>query len=362
MQNAGAGGCHGYGGCRPFLPVGSDRIWGASLLWLARQAPSARTVASGGIEKPAERDSALVSPRAWFLPLVAGLGYALGVMVIRRSLTQGVSAERANLACNGVMALLFQLFWVVPCTVFPLQEVMWPILCGTIFFLGQILTFRTIAAGDVSVSTPLMGTKVLFVALFTVLIARTSLPEIWWWSCLMASSGIALISYDRHGAHQGVWRAVLWSLAAAAVFALTDLFVQLGVPRVGYPRFAPIMFGTMGVLSLVYLPAVLRTSFPRSNQGSVSDKRMTGWLIAGAAILALQSLAMYSAIGLYGSATLTNILYGSRCLWGVLLAWLLAVLMHKKSGVTPHRVMGRRMIGAILLVSAMALVLSASRR
>jgi drug/metabolite transporter (DMT)-like permease len=275
----------------------------------------------------------------------------------------GVPGGQVNLACNAVMALLFQLFWFVPCPSFPWREMMWPLLCGAIFFLGQILTFRAIAAGDVSVSTPLMGTKVLFVALFTVLIARTPLPGSWWWACLMASSGIALISYDRHGPHRGIRGAVLWALAAAAVFALTDLFVQLGVPRVGYPRFAPIMFGTMGVLSLCYLPAAVRATPSRAYQGGNSPgKRINPWLMAGAAVLALQSLAMYSAIGLYGSAALTNILYGSRCLWSVLLAWLFATLHRREAGAPSHRVMGRRLIGAVLLVSAMALVLASSPR
>jgi len=304
-----------------------------------------------------------VSPGAWSLPIAAGFGYALGVIVIRRSLVEGVSGARVNLACNLVMALLFQLFWLVPCNSFPWRELLWPILSGVIFFLGQILTFRAIAAGDVSVSTPLMGTKVLFVALFTVLIARTPLPGSWWWACLMASSGIALISYDRHGSHHGIWRTVLWALAAAGVFAMTDVFVQLGVPRVGYPRFAPIMFGTMGVLSLWYLPTALRKHpSPRHQNETSSAKNTAVWLMVGAVVLAVQSLAMYSAIGLYGSATLTNILYGSRCLWSVLAAWLLAALYRREAGVFPHQVMGRRLIGAILLVSGMALVLSPFHR
>lgn len=304
-----------------------------------------------------------MSPGAWSLPIVAGFGYALGVVAVRKSLTRGATGGSVNLACNGVMALLFQLFWFVPCPSFPWKEVMWPLLCGAIFFLGQILVFRAIAAGDVSVSTPLMGTKVLFVALFTVLIARTPLPGSWWWACLMASSGIALISYDRHGARHGVWRAVLWTLAAAAVFALTDLFVQLGVPRVGYPRFAPIMFGSMGVLSLMYLPTALRDNPSLGHPGAEVDGTVfSPWLLAGSVVLALQSLAMYSAIGLYGSAALTNILYGSRCLWGVLVVWVLASLHHRGAGIFPHRVMGRRLIGAVLLVAAMALVLATSSR
>jgi drug/metabolite transporter (DMT)-like permease len=300
-----------------------------------------------------------VSPGAWSLPIAAGFGYSLAVVAIRRSLVRGASGGLVNLACNTVMALVFQIFWFVPCPSFATREMVCPLLCGGLFFLGQFFTFRAIAAGDVSVSTPLMGTKVLFVALFTVLIAHTRLPGAWWWACLMASSGIALISYHRQGSPRGLWVAVFWSLAAAAVFALTDLLVQLGVPRVGYPRFAPLMFGATGLLSLCYLPMILRSKpFPAYEGNRVTLGRFAPWLMTGALILAIQSLAMYSAIGLYGSAALTNILYGSRCLWGVLLAWFLAVLCGRDEERIPHGVMGRRLIGAILLLSAMALVLA----
>ncbi len=303
-----------------------------------------------------------MSPGAWSLPITAGFGYAVGVLAIRRSILRGVPASHVNLSCNAVMALLFQAFWLVPCPGFPPREALWPLLCGAVFFLGQVLTFRAIASGDVSVSTPLMGTKVLFVALFTVLIARTPLPTSWWWACLMASSGIALISYQPHGTHRGIGPAVLWALAAAAVFALTDLLVQMGVPRVGYPRFAPIMFGTTGVLSVYYLPSFFRSGARLGSEEAAGVReRFSPWLMAGAAVLAVQSLAMYSAIGLYGSATLTNILYGSRCLWSVLLAWMLAILCCAGDKPVHHRVMGRRFLGAILLVSAMALVLGSTR-
>lgn len=304
-----------------------------------------------------------MSPGSWSLPIAAGFGYSLAVVAIRGAIVRGASGARVNLACNAVMALVFQCLWLVPCAPFDWREVVRPLLCGGLFFLGQFLTFRAIAAGDVSVSTPLMGTKVLFVALFTVLIARTPLPGSWWLACLMASSGIALISHDRHGSNRGVGGAVLWSLAAAAVFALTDLLVQTGVPRVGYPRFAPIMFGTTGILSLRYLPGVLGRGLSSGQAGvAAARSRSEPWLLAGAALLAVQALAMYSAIGLYGSAALTNILYGSRCLWSVLLAWSLATLLRRDSEKIPRRAMGRRLAGAVLLLGAMALVLLASPR
>lgn len=301
---------------------------------------------------------------AWILPISAGIGYSMAVASIRKALCAGVSGSRVNLACNVVMALLFQCLWLFPCAPFAPSELSLPLVCGFLFFLGQVLTFRAISSGDVSLSTPLMGTKVLFVAFFTMVIAHAQLPGSWLMACLMASAGIALISWGHRASGRGVGRVLFWSLAAAAVFALTDLLVQVGVPRVGYTRFAPVMFGAMGLFSLLYLPDALRPDRSGDAVLKAHAGRSLPWLISGALLLAVQSLAMYSSIGLYGSAALTNILYGSRCLWSVLLAWLMSALLHGKgdAGKTPHRVMLRRFAGAILLLSAMTLVLVASPR
>jgi hypothetical protein len=67
---------------------------------------------------------------------------------------------------------------------------------------------------------------------------------------------------------------------------------------------------------------------------------------------------MYSSIGLFGSATMTNILYGSRCLWSVLLVWTLGSIAGDSSPSQQRiGIMTRRLIGALLLFGAMTLVL-----
>lgn len=296
-----------------------------------------------------------MSPGALLLPLGAGLGYAAGVLRIRSAIAKGVSGARVNLVCNAVMALFFQILWLLPRGVAcGFREMMMPMLCGLLFFLGQIFTFRAIAAGDVSVSTPVLGTKVVFVALFSAILLGIRLPISWWCASLLASLGIAFISYMPAGVHKGVLASVSWSLAAAAVFAFTDVMVQHWVPSVGYTRFAPIMFGTMGICSLIYLPQVLRERrVLRVRQTMSNNSGGLLLLLPGALLLAIQALAMYSSIGLYGNATQTNILYGTRCLWSVLLVWFLV----PEGGGSPA-LMARRLTGAALLFAAMALVLS----
>jgi drug/metabolite transporter (DMT)-like permease len=254
------------------------------------------------------------------------------------------------------MALFFQWLWLLPGKSFTPLLIIAPACCGILFFLGQICTFRALATGDVSVSTPLLGTKVVLVALFSVFLLGKPLPVSWWGASLLATLGIALISYAPGGTHSRLAAAVGWSLAAASVFALTDVLVQSWVPRVGYTRFAPVMFGVTGLCSLFQLPSLM--SRPRTSGHHWSVASGLPWLIGGALLLAVQALGMYSAIGLYGSATLTNILYGSRCLWSVILVWVLGSLVpDQPQGDDRSAVLFRRLIGAALLLVAMALVL-----
>ena len=306
--------------------------------------------------EPSERGAPLVSAGALILPLVAAFGYACGAIAIKRSLVSGLSGGWVAIVCNLVMALFFQWLWLLPGKPVTSFLALGPAFCGFLFFLGQLCTFRALATGDVSVSTPLLGTKVVLVALFSVFLLGKPLPVSWWGASLLATLGIALISYAPGGTHRRLAAAVGWSLAAASVFALTDVLVQSWVPRVGYSRFAPVMFGVTGLCSLFQFPSLIASSRSSGHHGIVASG--LPWLIAGALLLAVQALGMYSSIGLYGSATLTNILYGSRCLWSVLLVWVLgSIVPDQPQGDDRSTIMFRRLVGAALLLVAMALVL-----
>ena len=295
------------------------------------------------------------------LPLGAGFIYACGAIAVKQSLGAGISGSWVNFFCNIALALLFQIFWFFPGSVITPSLMVGPAACGALFFLGQIATFRALSSGDISVATPLLGMKVILVALFTLFIIGRALPASWWLASLLASCGIALISYSPSGSHRRLFSTICWSLAAAALFALTDVLLQYWVPMSGYSRFAPLMFGVTGLLSFIYLPALVKKTRHCKDDPAQRDFTQSAviWLAAGALLLSLQALGMYSAIGLYRSATMTNILYGSRCLWSVLLIWALGVVAGDgfPSDRNSSSVMGRRFAGALLLFAAMALVL-----
>ncbi len=297
---------------------------------------------------------------ALVLPLLAGFIYACGAITVKRALGFGISGSRVNFFCNTLLAFSFQIFWFLPGAVLTPATLVPPACCGLLFFLGQFFTFRAIATGDVSVATPLLGTKVLLVTLFSFFLIGCHLPPSWWFASLLASLGIALISYSPGGLHQRLAATIAWSLGAASLFALTDVLVQRWVPITGYSRFAPIMFGVAGLCSFLYLPSLLKEIRSKNGGFGAGKNSAAGmlWLTAGAFLLTLQALGIYSAIGLYGNATLNNILYGSRCLWSVLIVWVFGSLAGEvPSAANRSLVMGWRFVGALLLFSAMALVL-----
>ena len=110
-------------------------------------------------------------PLYLILPLLLGLLYSLSALAYKRAMAEGVEIWRIIFYSNRVTAMfLVPLLLLVdkPQTEAALYQ---PLVTGLVFFAGIVLNILAIRKGDVSVATPLLGAKVLFVALFTILIA-----------------------------------------------------------------------------------------------------------------------------------------------------------------------------------------------
>src|ERR1700722_3248824 len=101
------------------------------------------------------------------VPLGSALGYGFAAIMLKRG-TDGAGPWRVNFLTNFVQAALFSLLWIFPVEhPASLTNVSHAMLSGAIFFIGQIFTFLAISRGDVSVATPVLGSKVIFVAFFS---------------------------------------------------------------------------------------------------------------------------------------------------------------------------------------------------
>lgn len=283
------------------------------------------------------------------LPACSAVVYVLAALLLKRAITAGCRQPHVNLVVNLVPALLFQLFWLHGAGA-DWAHAWKPAVCSGFFFLGQVLTFLALRSGEVSVTTPVLGTKVVFTAVFAAVLLGQAIPAQWWLGALACSLGVMLVTGAtlRSLLPRLARRDALFSLGAASTFALTDVLVQHWTRDLGVPAFVAIMFGLSGLLSLVvFAPGVLR---PIPHAAVVP-------LLAGAVLLTAQMLSLAIALGLHESATAVNIVYGSRAVWSVGLAWALAGWMKAGEERDSRAVLSRRLAGAFLIFGAVLAVL-----
>jgi hypothetical protein len=139
----------------------------------------------------------------------------------------------------------------------------------------------------------------------------------------------------------------LYSLTAAIAYALTDTLIQHWSVEVGVVSFVAVMFSFVGIFTCaLYLPAVgLRKLV-------LSPASARGTLILGA-----QNLVMALAIRFSGDATAVNIVYSSRCVLSVALAWATARWLGSREATLPRTTLLLRLAGALLLAGAILMVL-----
>ena len=284
------------------------------------------------------------------LPLLAALVYVTGALLLRRAAQGGADAWRMAWAANFLSAALFAPLLLFGGTLLPPAQWWKPAVVALLFLLGQVFTFRALQTGDVSVATPVLGVKIILVALLTTVLLRDALTPALWAAAALSSAAVALLNFTRAGAHHHVGRTIVLSGLAAASYALFDVLVQKWSPAWGVGRFLPVMMGFVAAYSLL-----LR--FAPGTSGRATPRAALPWMLPGALCLAAQGVMFVSAIALYGQATVANVLYSSRGLWSVLAVWLVGHWFGNRERHLGRRILALRLCGATLLTLAVLLVL-----
>lgn len=299
---------------------------------------------------------------ATLLPLASALGYVAAVLMVKRASAHGVGLWRTAFVSNVAMGVCFSPLWLLGGNAPEWITLGQAALCAALFFTGQVFTFAALA-GDVSLATPVLGLKIIFVAGASALLIADPVRPALWIAAALGTAAVVLLQATPRGAPvvaggkpasgggQKPGRTVALAAGAALAFALCDVLVQRFTPAWGPGRFLPLVFGLVGVFSLALIPAFsapLRT-IPRA---------AWLWLVPGSVLLAMQAAGMGFTLGVHGRATAANILYSTRGLWSVLAIGLLgAWLGTADERKLPSEVFRRRLWGAGLMMAAVALVL-----
>jgi drug/metabolite transporter (DMT)-like permease len=284
-------------------------------------------------------------------PLLSAFLFAVASLSLKRALTEGAGATRVVFITNAAFFFgLFPLWWIFPQVINP--GLLWaPALAGVAAFAGGLFQFMALKLGDVSVATPLLGGKVLFVALFSTLILGNVLPISWWAGAVLAGLGIFFLGQDpgRVKAPGNIVLTIFLSVCSVSTFALMDILIAGWGQVFGFQRFVVIQQIVTFGLSFALIPFF---------KGSLRamDRRCWPWLIAGSLLIVIQFYILNWTISTYKDPTAINIFYSSRGIWSVLLVWAVGPLFGNREQRHGWSGFWRRGLGATLLFSAICLV------
>ena len=282
--------------------------------------------------------------------LASAIIYPFGSLFLKRSLDEGGGVLRGGFIANLVLFACFGSTLLFNKAAPDWTYVGWALLGGLCFFGGQFFTLLAIRSGDVSVQSPLMGMKVVFVAFFSFFVRPEEVPPLLWAGSALSAAAILLLGGGTPKAFLQHWRTVMWSLIACACFGASDTLVSYRSADFGRIPFLVTMTGVVVVCSFALFPffsAPLR-KMPRD---------AVQLAIAGGFALGLQGVILNLALAFLGHATAVNIIYSTRALWGVLLVWLLGHKLGNREALHHgNTVMAKRLAGSLLLCASVVMV------
>ena len=288
------------------------------------------------------------------LPLAAGIVFAVSSMCFKRAFTEGAGLARTFFVNNILLGLAFLPMLLIEAPPIGWERIHLPLATGAVFFAGNVINFMAMRRGDVSLVTPLLGTKVLFVALISALIFQAPLkPEHWWGAALTCIGVLVLGATD---VKEGSWLCptTALSILSGACFGLCDSLLQAWAKDFGIYRFLPIMFAFVSVQSIglkFNFKAPLRSMPPAAWK----------WLLLGSVLTVSQAMLLCFAIAFYHDATGINVVYSLRGLWTITLVWFLGHWFGNVERTSASGKMIWRFLGAILMTIAVALSVRAAK-
>ncbi len=285
-------------------------------------------------------------------PLIAAILYVVGALLLKRASDLGADVWRTTRVINYTTAVVSLPLWLLGGTI-PSSSLWWqPPAAATLFFAGQVFTLLALNTGDVSVATPVLGVKILLVALLSTVLIGDPMGVRLWTAAALSTVAIALLNIDRGHSHSRVGKTIVLAALGAASYACFDVLIQKWSPAWGAGRILPIVMVTAAVYSIP-----LRLAEAGTPHASTGGRAYSPWLAAGAAAFAVQGLMFITSISIWRQATTANVLYSSRGLWSVIGVWGVGHWFTNREQHLGPRVLVWRFIGAILLMAAIVMVL-----
>ncbi|MBC8188974.1 MAG: DMT family transporter [Puniceicoccaceae bacterium] len=280
--------------------------------------------------------------------LIVAIGYAVAAVFSKQALSKGAGTLRLSLMVNLIFIPVFAPLLLQKEAAIPWEQLHLPIITGVLFFAGQVFTFAAIRMGDVSLQTPMMGTKAVFAVLIAVIFGTESIGVPMVAAAVVAMVGVALLGFSGNGAER-VGVSIGLALLSSLFFAGSDTMVGVFAQDFGVPVFLFVVIAVNALLSFGLIP------FFKEPLRAI-PKQAWPWMLAACLLMAGQALLLNYTLGRYQHVAEVNIIYSTRGLWSVVFG-AIAIRAFRQAKSDHHgRIYIMRFTGALLMCVAIAIL------
>src|SRR5256885_4258826 len=97
-------------------------------------------------------------------PLIAALAFAFGSMIYKRAYAEGAGLAHTAILNNVMLGIVFLPLLALETRPIPWEKWEQPVFTSLVYVFGHLLNVLALRVGDVSLATPLLGSKIIFVA------------------------------------------------------------------------------------------------------------------------------------------------------------------------------------------------------
>ena len=288
---------------------------------------------------------------AYLLPLTSAILYTFATVFTKRAILDGAGLLRTFYITNLLAALVQFIPIVFVDAPMPDMELLKiPIFCGFLYFIGQLALFVSMRIGDVTVQIPMLGIKVVFVALFLVWITGVELQTKIMVASFITTAAVFIMGMSSVKFSRKMLYTIVLVLIANAAFAFSDCLIQINMSKVGTLWFMFFMYNTTMLFSFFVIP------FFRAPLRAI-PKAAWKWTLAGAAIMSLQAFILVFAMGCFKIAAAANIIYATRGVWSIVIIWFAGKFIGNDERSIGANMMLKRLAGASLMLIAVAITI-----
>ncbi len=311
-----------------------------------------------------------MGPMHLILPLIAAIAFAAGSLVFKRAFAEGATLSHAVGLNNVALGVLFLPLMALDPRPIPWNLLHLPFLAAATFVAGHLFNVAALRVGDVSVATPLLGVKVVFVALIARFAFGWPLSKGQMAAAALTSLGVVVTGWTDLRPGRRVGATTLLALGCAGAFAVTDVLIQTWAPKFGTLNFLSLLFAALALESMLALPLLGFRARPETQDLPILQQALRSlgappaawrWISLATALSAIQALLITGTIAAWRDAAGVNVVYGTRGLWSLALVWWAGSWFgnaeRKESG---PGVLATRAAGGTLILTAVILALGSA--